>query len=717
MRIIINVILLVIFSVGLSNNAKPEYHQLKSMPADHLSAEQIDFFEFCSELFLWTAKFAVKLKDPDEQTAAIYPRLTKSEIKGFNTFLENNRNTLYLLGQNDKLHRTFDIALIPEELYQFIREAFSIESPTAQINPELLKYQLMGGDFDFGENGKRHIEGFYHLIKSFNLKSWLPISEFLKKFRDTLSVDRFLSQSIGFTILPMFEYYFDYMDPLNRLSLLREVVKQQKYTLAESKKFLLEKLAIQVFQNSGPVFIKLLQQLQEELRGSGPLNSVLAGLKNSKPMNPRIIEKRVRAHLNIKSYEDSFFKFKRKPLGIASIAQTHGFTFRNQRYVVKNRKNRIKEKFEREISSIHQMVREESIFDKGMKQYIKHIELGIREELDFNFERKFIQLGQISYQNSIKNVSTIKNAFDKDLGLEQNPLPSHGPSDLLFMTFADGKPVGHHMSGNDPQILYQLYQGILRLYEVFLEAALSPNSETNFYHGDLHRENIFFDEPKDLITVIDFGNAGMISRFTQEMLIKIFHFAEQTHSNEELLLDAAISKLAQTLKDFIESKSSAESKSDSHYRDIFFNVCFNPKTTMPDKRHAARFLLNQRDELSKEAKMEGKNQQAKIRDQIDFINALTNNCLSGPKSTLLSSLASHTSTSEKLKTVFQEMLKNGISIPRELIFFNKSKALLEGIMRNLATQIKNLHPNTKLSDPDNTFLKMIEKMGNVHELD
>lgn len=690
-------------------SAPYQYVQAANKPP-HLDHEQVDFLDFCSDLFLWTAKFAAKLKSPDEQAAAIYPRLTSRELANFNAFLEGKRKTLYAINQNDQIHRSFGIPLIPDELFEFIRGVFSIDKPFATINPQVLKYHLMGGSFNFGVNGKQQIEGFYDIIRAFDLKKWFPIANFLRKFRDTLSVDRQLSQSIGFTILPMFDYYYDYMDPMNRLSILREVLRQQRYILVNSKNALSHNLTIQVFQNSGPVFIKLLQQLQEELRGSGPLSSILAGLKHSKPINPIVVERRLMSHLNIfqRNRDDLGFSFKRKPLGIASIAQTHSFTYHNQQYVVKYLKTKIRDKFEREITSIHKMVSEEPIFDKGMKQYISHIERGIREELDFRFERTNIKLGTKAYQNYAKGITTIENALNTDS--VKNEKGTDDLSDLLFMTFAKGKPVGHHMAQNDSQVLLQLYNGVLNLYQVFLESALSPSIRLNFYHGDLHRENIFFDEDEQIVTVIDFGNAGLISRFTQKMLIKIFQFVDATNTEDEAKLDHAISMLSQTLKSFIEASNRDEIDGDSAYRDIFFGVCFNPKTTMPDKRNASRFLLGQKEILLDEYESAEIKLKPAIRDQIDFINALSSNCLSGPKSTLLSSLASQNSTSQKLQVVFQEMLKNGISIPRELIFFNKSKALLEGILHNLSTKIYARHPNQSLVDVATTFHAMIKQL-------
>ena len=690
--------------------AKKAPHTPNKKYTKHLSRDQVEFFEFCSELILWTAKFAKKLKDPGEPATAIYPRLTKSEISDFSKFLARNRHTLSSLNDSPNIHQAFGVSLMPDKVFHFIREAFALGSLHDPIRADALKYHLMGGQFNFGNNGMQSIEGLYDLIKSDNLKLWLPIKEFLRKFRDTLSVDRYLSQSIGFTILPMIEHYFDYMDPINRMSLLREVIRGQKYSKAASKSTLLNELAIQVFQNSGPVFIKLLQQLQEELRGEGPLNKVLAGLKNSKPINPSIIEKRVKAHLGINAltFDQGLFSFRKKPLGIASIAQTHSFSFKQHHYVAKYRKTKIIEKFEREISSIHQMVAKESVFDKGMKQYIKHIEQGIREELDFNFERNYIERGRLAYHDESRGISSIENALEFSNRLH---LPHReSPSDLLVMTFAKGKPLGDFMTQDKPHNLHAVYTGVMRLYSLFLESAFSPYVKENFYHGDLHRENIFYDEESQLVTVIDFGNAGILHTRIQNMLIKIFQYTEATSSQDEAKLDEAITNLSLSLRDFTLPQPSASMASSLNCHDVFFQVCFNPKATMPDKRHATRRLLQQKHELENRLPSCGHDELRQIRDQIDFINALTNNCLSGPKSTLLSTLASELSTSEKLKTVFQEMLKNGISTPRELIFFNKSKGLLEGILHNLEKQIMDLDPGANLMSADEVFLDLVRQL-------
>ena len=68
-----------------------------------------------------------------------------------------------------------------------------------------------------------------------------------------------------------------------------------------------------------------------------------------------------------------------------------------------------------------------------------------------------------------------------------------GSSEILIMSLAKGKPLGDIMKNKDPDEILLLYTAIKSFYEEFLYSALAPDRQNNFYHGDLHRENIFFD--------------------------------------------------------------------------------------------------------------------------------------------------------------------------------------------------------------------------------
>ena len=683
---------------------------------------QSEFFEFSSELFKWTAYFASLQKSKDEPVREIYFRVDYEKLIRFSSLFEQYRDVLVAIDSFPDLHQIYNINIVPQQVYDFMRDRFSLKKLNDKIDPNLLLIKLVGGELDFGNGKKAHIDSFIECVRDLDMNAWLPVRKFIINFQDTLALDARLSQQLGRTLLPLAHYYYQYMDVISRLRIFKELVLDAPYIDigGKDREQDIDNVAIKIFQNSGPVMIKLLQQLQEEVIGDSPMTRVLAGLKDSKPMSVSKAERMTRLEIFKQTGRRNLegFEFRKEPLGIASIAQTHLFKYRGRDYVVKIQKDKIADVFARERENLKRLVSSESIFDKGMKQKIHNTNEGIFEEIDFNNERNNIALGFASYTDFANKITTVENPR----GLSS--IGVNGSEDVLIMSLAKGEPLGKVMTRSDPDELKRAYLGVQRLYKQFLITAFDPSLSQNTYHGDLHRENIFFDVNSDLVTLIDFGNAGKLNGFMRKSILNILFQTKQTESTEETIIDKAILNLAKVLQDFVlkhNKKRIKQSLVTGPLIKSYFKVCFNPHNTIQEKNYESKELQ------AKQIELEGAKRQIEllinknefpispekidiIQDDIDFIKALVGNCLNGPTSPLLSALASDALISDKLNIVFSELLKNGIAMPKELIFFNKSKSLLEGILMNLSQSLDRSNTEYVYVEPDDIYKSVLEKI-------
>lgn len=683
---------------------------------------QREFFDFSAELFKWTAYFTSLQRSQDEPVREIYFRVDYEKLIRFSSLFEQYRDVLVAIDSFPDLHQISNINMVPQQVYDFMRDRFSIKKLNDKIDPNLLLIKLVGGELDFGNGRKAHIDSFIECVRDMDMNAWLPVRKFILNFQDTLALDARLSQQLGRTLLPLAHYYYQYMDVISRLRIFKELVLDAPYIDigGKDRDQDIDNVAIKIFQNSGPVMIKLLQQLQEEVIGDSPMTRVLAGLKDSKPMSVSKAERMTRQEIFKQTGRKNLegFEFRKEPLGIASIAQTHLIKYRGRDYVVKIQKDKIADVFARERENLKRLVSSESIFDKGMKQKIHNTNEGIFEEIDFNNERNNIAIGFTSYTNMENKITTVENPR----GLSSTG--KNGSDDVLIMSLAKGEPLGKVMARSDPDELKRAYRGVQRLYEQFLITAFDPNLIENTYHGDLHRENIFFDIDSELVSLIDFGNAGKLNGFMRKSILNILFQTKQTESDEETVIDQAILSLSKVLQDFVlkhNRKRIKQSLVTGPLIKSYFKVCFNPHNTIQEKNHESRELQNKQIELeSAKRQMEllikkndfpiSPDKIDIIQDDIDFIKALVGNCLNGPTSPLLSALASDVLISDKLNIVFGELLKNGIAMPKELIFFNKSKSLLEGIMMNLSQSLDRSNAEYTYIEPDDIYKSVLEKI-------
>ena len=339
--------------------------------------------------------------------------------------------------------------------------------------------------------------------------------------------------------------------------------------------------------------------------------------------------------------------------------------------------------------------------------------------MDFNFERKYIELGEKAYTDQDRRIFTVNNPP------VLNKRAVKGNPQVLIMSLAQGSPLGSVMSKEDPDDLHKAYLGIQKLYEKFLLTALSTGLENHFYHGDLHRENIFFHPETERVTLIDFGNAGSLDGFMRKSIMEILYYTKKTDTQSEEHLDQAIVDLGEVMQNFVlkynETRTS-KSQVTAPLIKTYFRACFNPQGTVNQKIYESKILLDKkRDLMAAKRQMEllleqrsGIVSQEKIdliQDDIDFIKAMAGNCMNGATNPLMGVLASKALISDKLNVIFHELQKNGIAMPKEVIFFNKSKALLEGILMNLSSQLDKAGVEYEYVEPDAIYHKALEIAG------
>lgn len=660
---------------------------------------QHDFFKFAGKFFTFCAN--IQNLTPKNNHKEIYSFLHAPEGEKITLDLERmfneHRPTLIAMKKFANLHHVHGLPLIPHNIYQQMVRFFSI-SPKEALPPvreTLLK--IVGGKFFLAQNTVI-ITGFLTHIKKENMALWLPVKTFLSYFHETLATSISNSNSLIKSCLPVAEHYYNYMDTISRLRIFKEIVEDKNLLLKlkRTPNRLADELAIKIFQSSGPILIKLLQELQEITVGQTSMSYILEGLKHSKPMsikkalNDTVKElKRVSGEKITKNN----FSFLNRPLGIASIAQTHKFTYNDTDYVVKIQKPKIKHAFIREKKFLNRMVQIEEVFDKGMRQKLNNISQGIEEELDFSYERSFVATGEAFFSKPSMGLSSISIPNR----IYRNNVTNN--SQVLIMSLAAGEPLSSIIERGERSELRAAYAKLENLYRLYLKNALGSEMEFNFYHGDPHRDNIFFDTDKNKLTLIDYGNAGIITSHVKQFLINILTITSTTYDRTKEEIDQAIDKMGVYIKQFIASLKDhhANNKQNDFITNFYFDTCFNSQSNMR-LRKKQRIILNEALIKNEQALLdlrlenlkEDKQKIKQLNENIGFIKAVMYNCLNGYKNHLLSGLRSNKSPSEKLNIVFAELQKNGIVMPKEIIFFNKGKSLIEGLSKNINLKLKSL---------------------------
>lgn len=707
----------------------------------------------------------------------LYGALSETDVNHMFVLLEENKDLLKeAYKKRREVYKFKTVSMIPEPIFNYIInsfvpykiEAYNKAHPNDPYYPKDYVTDLLAMilDINYNPNLKKVIKGRVwrddselEKIANFDMNEWEPISAFLQAFRDSL-LNENMKENLGGQLYPFFEEYFRHMDPISRMRLYRLVSSDYdklEKKLKEKKSAFKEKneLAISIFLSCGPTIIKFLQQMREDLKGIkadgstiGAIAGLLEALENGRPMTQDEVNSRIGStlfatkNLNKSNYDDLEWTISPKPLSIASIAEARILSYTNTKdksqgdFVVKLQRSELEDVIFRENRLIERVFTDKSIedkFDKGLKKTLFNMRDGITEEKDFRIEKNNLFLGQKYYIDGVVpyNTEGLKitsiyepKEFHEILEFDNKryeklrawndryPRKSVEPEDfyiatrkVLVMNKAAGKEVKDIINGGDAFEQYWTYQAIADFYRLYLHVALTDG----FFHGDTHRGNIFADKSSKTLTIIDLGNAGILDEKTRMSILRLLSHASKTEykkgMNEKKFLkicDQGILDLAGEISKLV-LETDKEIKNDPQAQDImhvFFGTCFNPKANYDSKVNSFQKLEQMKPSVSKA------NQ--------DFIRALQKNCLAGTTHPIRSLLRDkNKSASEKLNTLFRHLNKNGIALPDKMIFFNKSKRLLEGIMESLKIEIKanmNVFEEKDFINPDVIFNDEIKKL-------
>lgn len=684
-----------------------------------------------------------------------------------------------IIENQEELSQFAGIQLVPLEVYEVVVDSIKSyldpKSKTTKTPYALLFTSLFGCEVNIRTKARtkktEKLPGLAQYVSEMNLQEWHLVDNFSRGFRRTL-VANTTSREISNTFDALIAHYFEYMHVQNRLYILTKMadliadVEQHHVFFSKLESISAreaEKIAtVHLFQNTGPVFIKLLQTLNEAVGEGTIIAPILKGLPQMLPMPWQIVDFNLQDELKsmldgrqrTRVFSPSLYRFEAGCKGIASIAQTHFFEYDRRELVVKVQKREVKNVFQLERQSINNMIsasisgtgledgngRPMARFDKGIKQRLNNYMNSIEEELNFNIERQNIINGMKAYTDPEHQITVAE--VPKEFLTSKNP-------DVLIMKKAVGKDMKYFIEEGTLEEKKKALRAVQTLFEKFLRVALEPNQSSGFqfYHGDLHRGNFFLDnKDTDQITLIDFGNAGVIGSAVAQQITEILVNTQKTGDTTDEAQTKAIRKVARNFYKIAQDSIAAQfatfpgatqfkderegfiAKADEHVR-LFFENCFDPALFRPRRDDARILAMEKSDKLRAEAAALKKQiatsathdvdrqarQQFKLdllEDNIGLLDAVINNCLCGfsiPIVTEMKKSSEELSASGKLKKVFAEVEKNGIAMPKEIALFNKSLMLLEDIQANLYKNIKASDGSFRVEkNANDIFLEVLE---------
>jgi ubiquinone biosynthesis protein len=259
-----------------------------------------------------------------------------------------------------------------------------------------------------------------------------------------------------------------------------------------------------VLQNSGPLVQKLFQLMGDQT-DSKELAEVMALLKeNIQPIE----QKQILAALNHRFGAEGVKKYFANisgPKKSGSVGQVHFATDTKtgEKIVVKVRRPGVVEDLALEAIAMNEAAK-----GTDLAPFAEKIVSNVGKELDFREESKNLVEGALY--------------VDANRGIGIAKIIDHVPvqEDVLVMQLAPGASVAKFTS---PEDLVKRGQAVTSLLEDWVKHSVS---QSGFFHGDLHAGNIFLDTSVKnkqgyQLTLIDFGNAGRITREEQAGFIKL----------------------------------------------------------------------------------------------------------------------------------------------------------------------------------------------------
>lgn len=243
-----------------------------------------------------------------------------------------------------------------------------------------------------------------------------------------------------------------------------------------------------------PIFIEELEKLQQQ----------------APPLSEEQVDTLLKQNLPA-PVEEIFSYFSKEPLAAASIGQVHKAVLRqtNEQVVVKILRPEVKEIMRDDLGILLEFAtwisRKSSWAESfGFKDLAVGFALALREEIDF----------QIEARNMMQVTNMMRKTFLK-VNIPRVYL-QYSNANILVMDYVDGKSVANASAVFDKFNIdrHEFAQNVLY---AFLEQALI----SGIFHADPHPGNIYVENRKGMITLLDFGAVGRLAERQQEGL-KLF---------------------------------------------------------------------------------------------------------------------------------------------------------------------------------------------------
>jgi predicted unusual protein kinase regulating ubiquinone biosynthesis (AarF/ABC1/UbiB family) len=459
----------------------------------------------------------------------------------------------------------------------------------------------------------------------------------------------------------LFEEYYTRLDYKYKAKVLRGAIKALKnldeddLNSNDSEYVKLKGIILsKIFQNGGPILQKILQRINDALGSSGQNSLIREVLKELLvDINP-IDDEKAAAILKSRIPRKGIFKdadklVMVKRLGAASIGQAHIISIDSKKMVVKFIKPGVSEYASYEAELLSEIFEGSDPSDLILQNMVKTINRIILTETDLSIEEKNLKQGLKSY-----NLGDIK-AVGLPVELNQKG--------VMSMELADGKDMDRSFRElcvqENPETLINFSTLQKKLYHHVVSNALFGDG---YFHGDLHKGNIFIDTKSKKIILIDFGNAHTLTADQKKAVIRLI-LAFDGDSMDEEILRLGVQELLGIKGDAGEDKVFTEI-----VEDVISNCILNDTS---DKMKAA-VIGKWKNGKSKEYK-----NYARL---IDSVVGLCFTPLSNANK-VSSEIRRSVDSSSKLKVVLDFLNNANFEVPVQINSFIQSKGMLESQLR------------------------------------
>ncbi len=290
-------------------------------------------------------------------------------------------------------------------------------------------------------------------------------------------------------------------------------------------------------EQCGGIFVKFGQVLSTRKELLSPI--FIEELEKLQQQAPPLSKEQVDALLqqNLPAPVDEIFSyFSEEPLAAASIGQVHKAVLRqtNEPVVVKILRPEVKEIMRDDLGILLEFatwISSKSAWAEsfGFKDLAIGFAASLREEIDFQIEaRNMMQVTNMMRKTVLK--VNIPRAYLQ-----------YSNANILVMDYVDGKSVAN-ASAVFEKFNIDRHEFAQNVLYAFLEQALI----SGIFHADPHPGNIYVENRKGMITLLDFGAVGRLAERQQEGL-KLFLVG--IHQNDVGILVDGITMLVENAEE------------------------------------------------------------------------------------------------------------------------------------------------------------------------